>query len=173
MNFILPTLLVVLGVVCRVAPHPWNFAPVGAIALFAGATYANRRAAIAVPLVTMFLGDTLLELFTGNGYHGLMPVIYATYALIAVLGMQLRDRRNSPLYISGGSIAASTIFFVITNLAVWPGMYPRTLAGLTLCFVNAIPFFDRTLMSDLMFSAIFFGAYALAGRAHAHRFPSA
>src|SRR5688500_11752405 len=76
MRFMLPLLLTVLGVVCRVSPHPWNFAPVGAIALFAGATFADRRAAMLVPLATMFAGDTLLELLTGNGYHSLMPVIY-------------------------------------------------------------------------------------------------
>lgn len=167
MNFVLPTLLVVLGVVFRVVPHPANFAPIGAIALFAGASFKDRRAAIIVPLAAMFLGDLFI------GLHSLMPVIYATYALIAVMGMLLREHRNSPLRIAGGAIAGSTIFFAITNFAVWLDMYPRTAAGLTACFVNAIPYFDRTLMSDLLFSGIFFGAYALAGRVHAHRFPSA
>jgi len=168
MNFILPTLLVVLGVICRVVPHPANFAPIGAIALFAGASFRDRRAAVVVPLAAMFIGDLFI------GLHSLMPVIYATYALIAVLGMLLRERHNSPLHIAGGAFAGATIFFVVTNFAVWlGGMYPRTLEGLTACFVNAIPFFDRTLMSDLLFSAIFFGAYALAGRVHAHRFPAA
>lgn len=167
MNFVLPTLLVVLGVVFRVVPHPMNFAPIGAIALFAGASFKDRRAAIIVPLVAMFIGDLFI------GLHSLMPVIYATYALIAVLGMLLREHRNSPLRIAGGAVAGSTIFFAISNFAVWLDMYPRTAAGFTVCFVNAIPYFDRTLMSDLLFSGIFFGAYALAGRVHAHRFPSA
>jgi len=167
MNFVLPTLLVVLGVVFRVAPHPANFALVGAIALFAGATFANRRAAFVVPLAAMFIGDLFI------GLHSLMPLIYATYALIVVLGMLLREHRNSPLRIAGGAVAGSTIFFAVTNFAVWLDMYPRTAAGFTACFVNAIPFFDRTLMSDLLFSGIFFGAYALAGRVHAHRLPSA
>lgn len=167
MNFVLPTLLVVLGVVCRVVPHPLNFAPIGAIALFAGASFRDRRAAFVVPLAAMFIGDLFI------GLHSLMPLIYATYALIVVLGMLLRERRRSPLHVVAGAVGGATIFFVLTNFAVWLDMYPRTLAGLTACFVNAIPFFDRTLMSDLLFSAIFFGAYALAGRVHAHRLPSA
>lgn len=152
------TLLIVLGVVCRVVPHPWNFAPVGAIALFGGATFASRRAAILVPLVAMFLGDTFI------GLHSLMPVIYTTYALIAILGMALRERRTSPLFIAGAATLGAIVFFVITNFADWLAFYPRTAAGLVACYVNAIPFFDRTLVSDLLFSAIFFGLYALAER---------
>ena len=166
MNFVLPTLLVVLGVVCRVVPHPENFAPIGAIALFAGASFRDRGAAIVVPLVAMFIGDLFI------GLHSLMPLIYATYALIVVLGMLLRERRSSPLHVAGGAVGGATIFFVLTNFAVWLDMYPRTLDGFIACYVNAIPFFERTLASDLLFSAIFFGAYALAGRVHAHRLPS-
>jgi len=168
MRFILSTLLVVLGVVCRVAPHPWNFAPVGAIALFAGATYEDRRAAFLVPLVTMFIGDMFI------GFHSLMPVIYATYALITLLGMALRDRRTSPLYVAGGAMLGATLFFLTTNFAVWAmgTTYPKTWAGLVACFVAAIPYFDRTLASDLLFSAFFFGMYAIAMRSHAHRLAS-
>lgn len=166
MRFMLPLLLVVLGVVCRVTPHPWNFVPVGAIALFAGATFTNRRAAILLPLAMLFAGDTALELLTGKGYHSLMPVVYATYALIAILGWLVRKRRDSPLVIAGGATAGAILFFLTTNLAVWAlgNLYPHTFEGLVACFVAAIPFFERTLLSDLLFSAIFFGVYALAER---------
>lgn len=160
MRFMICTLLVVLGVVCRVAPHPWNFAPVGAIALFAGATFDDRRSAFAVPLLAMFAGDLFI------GFHSLMPVIYATYALIVALGLRLHPRRRSIVAVGGTAVASATIFFIVTNFAVWlSGMtYPKTLAGLVACYVAAIPFYDRTLASDLLFSAIFFGAFALAER---------
>ncbi|HJQ39825.1 MAG TPA: DUF6580 family putative transport protein [Thermoanaerobaculia bacterium] len=160
MRFTLSLLLVALGVVLRVAPHPLNFAPVGAIALFAGATFENRRSAFLVPLVTMFIGDLFI------GLHSLMPVIYATYALIVILGMALRSRRRSVLAVGGAAIASATIFFIVTNFAVWLTLetYPLTLDGLAACYAAAIPFFDRTLASDLLFSAIFFGAFALAER---------
>src|SRR5436309_15231395 len=95
--------LVVVGVVCRVVPHPWNFAPIGAIALFGGARFERRYFAVGIPLLTMFVGDAFV------GFHSLMPVIYATYALIAVIGMQLRDRRQSIAAIGGCSLLASTI----------------------------------------------------------------
>jgi hypothetical protein len=159
MRFFITALLIVLGVVWRITPHPWNFAPVGAIALFAGATFDNRRAAYLVPLVTMFIGDAFM------GFHSLMPVIYATYALIVAVGMLLRERRSVPA-IAAGAMASATLFFIITNFAVWGSgiTYPRTLEGLVACYVAAIPYFERTLMSDLLFSAFFFGAFALAER---------
>jgi hypothetical protein len=167
MRLIVPTLLVVFGVVCRVVPHPWNFAPIGAVALFAGATFKDRRAAVAVPLVAMFIGDVFV------GFHSLMPVLYGAYALIAVLGTRLRDHRGSPLHVAGGATAGATIFFVLSNFAVWVEMYPRTWAGLVACYAAAIPFFERTLVSDWLYAAIFFGLHALAERSHAHRVPAA
>src|SRR5882672_1510665 len=95
-RFFLSLALVIAGVVLRVVPHPWNFAPIGAIALFAGAHFERRLFAITIPLVTMFIGDSVI------GYHSLMPVIYATYALIAVIGMLLREHRQSIPAIGGG-----------------------------------------------------------------------
>ncbi|HEX7418875.1 MAG TPA: DUF6580 family putative transport protein, partial [Thermoanaerobaculia bacterium] len=88
--------LVILATVMRVLPHPWNLTPIGAVSLFSGACFDRKRWAFTVPLAAMFVSDTLLEVFTGHGYHSLMPVIYATFALIVVLGMILRDRRDSP-----------------------------------------------------------------------------
>ena len=84
-RFWLALTLVVIGVIVRVMPHPWNFAPIGAIALFGGARFDRRYFAVGIPLVTMLIGDAFI------GFHSLMPVIYATYALIAVIGMFLRD----------------------------------------------------------------------------------
>lgn len=160
MNFILSFLLVILAVVCRVAPHPWNFAPVGAIALFGGATFASRRAAYAVPLFAMFVADAFI------GFHSMMPLIYATYALIVTLGVAIREQRRSPFVVAGAALLSATLFFVVTNLAVWMfgSLYPRTWQGLIECYVAAIPFFERTLTSDFLFAALLFGCFALGER---------
>ncbi len=165
-RFVLATLLVALGVVVRVVPHPWNFAPVGAISLFAGAVFDRRRYAIVVPLLAMFVGDSLLEWVTGEGYHTLMPVIYATYALIATVGMLIREHRRSIVVVGLGAIASSTIFFAISNFAVWmrSAIYPHTGQGLLSCYVAAIPFYGNTLASDLLFSALLFGTFLWAER---------
>ena len=151
--------LVVAGVALRVIPHPWNFAPIGAIALFGGARFDRRWMAIALPLITMLIGDAFI------GFHSAMPVIYATYALIAVIGMFLRNR-SSIAAIGGASLLSSTIFYVTTNFDVWAQgtTYAKTLTGLVTCYIAAIPFFERTIASDLLFSAIFFGVFAAVER---------
>ena len=114
----------------------------------------------------MFAGDTLLQIFTGHGYHSLMPVIYATYALIAILGMSIRDRRNSIFVVGASSLASSSIFFIVTNFAVWlrSPLYAKTSAGLIACYVAAIPYAANTFVSDALFTAILFGIFAMAER---------
>src|SRR5438270_11275056 len=159
-RFWLSFAMVVAGVVLRVLPHPWNFAPIGAIALFAGAHFERRSFALAIPLVTMFIGDAFI------GFHSAMPVIYATYALIAVIGMLLRNHRTSIAAVGAGVLASSIIFYVVTNFAVWAmgTTYAKTTAGLLACYVAAIPYFGNTLASDALFTACFFGIFALIER---------
>lgn len=158
-RFWLALALVVIGVVLRVVPHPWNFAPIGAIALFGGARFERRAFGVAIPLLAMLIGDSII------GFHSLMPVIYATYALIAVIGMLLRDRESIPA-IGGCALLSSTMFYLITNFAVWAlgTTYAKTASGLLACYIAAIPFFGNTLVSDMLFTAIFFGAFAIAER---------
>jgi len=158
-RFWLALALVVIGVGLRVMPHPWNFAPIGAIALFGGARFERRFFGIAIPLLTMLIGDSII------GFHSLMPVIYATYALIAVVGMLLRDRESIPA-VGGSALLSATIFYLTTNFAVWARgtMYAKTAGGLVACYVAAIPFFGNTVASDVLFTAIFFGVFAIAER---------
>ena len=158
-RFWLAFALVTTGVVLRVVPHPWNFAPIGAIALFGGAKFDRRAFGIAMPLLTMLIGDAFI------GFHSAMPVIYATYALIAVIGMFLRNRESVPA-VGGAALLSSTIFFITTNFDMWARgtTYAKTAAGLVTCYVAAIPYFGNTIASDLLFSAIFFGAFAIAER---------
>jgi hypothetical protein len=71
--------------------------------------------------------------------------------------------------VAGACLAASTIFYLTTNFAVWAGsgMYAKTLAGLVSCYVAALPFFGPTVAGDLFYSAVLFGGFAWAER----RFP--
>ncbi|MCS6770623.1 MAG: hypothetical protein NZ740_01190 [Kiritimatiellae bacterium] len=141
----------------RILPHPPNFTPIAAMALFGGAQFADRRTAFAVPLAAMLLSDLAL------GFHALMPVIYGAFALIVCIGIWLRPRR-SPAMIAAATLASSVLFFAITNFAVWVSgtLYPKTIAGLAQCYVAAIPFFGNTVLGDAIFSAALFGGLALA-----------
>ena len=141
----------------RLIPHPPNFSPIAALALFGGAQFADKRLAFLVPLAAMFLSDLFL------GLHSLIPVIYGSFALIVCLGFWLRRRQNV-WAIGGTAIVGALLFFVLTNFGVWAlgQMYPKTPAGLLDCYVAAIPFFQNTLSSNLFYAALLFGGLAIA-----------
>jgi hypothetical protein len=150
----------------RLIPHPPNFAPIGAMALFGGACFADRRAAFVVPLAAMLLSDLVIGLLSGNlamGLHRLIPVVYGSFALIVCLGFWLR-RRRKVVPVGGAALASSVLFFALTNFGVWAlgSLYPKTWDGLVACYVAAIPFFHNTLLGDAVYTAVLFGGLALA-----------
>ena len=61
------------------------------------------------------------------------------------------------------SLSGSTIFYLISNFGVWTlsPMYAKTLIGLVQCYSLALPFYGTSLMGDLVYSALLFGAYQL------------
>jgi len=151
--------IIALAAALRIAPHPWNFTPVGAMALFSGAIIRNRRLAFLFPILALFVGDIFI------GFHKLMPVVYASFLVSVAIGFWLRDRRTV------GRIGLATLlgaiqFFIVTNFAVWAfGLsYPRSSAGLLACYIAGIPFFWNTLAGDAVYAALFFGGFALAER---------
>jgi len=149
--------LILLGVVSRLIPHPWNVTPLTAIALFGG-TYLSKRWAILLPLAIVALSDLAL------GWHSTIPFTWGAFAAAGLLGWRLRSR-PSPARIAASSLAGSTLFFIVTNFGVWATqtLYPKTAAGLWECYVAALPFFRNSLAGDLGYAAALFGMYALAG----------
>ena len=149
------------GAAMRLVPHPPNFTPIAAMALFAGAHFSRKRHAFAVPLLAMFLSDLVIS----GGYHALMPVVYGCFAGTVGLGLLVR-RRRTPFAVGGAALAGFVLFFVVTNFGVWLvfGLYPKSLAGLISCYVAAIPFFRHTLAGDALFTVLLFGGFALAER---------
>jgi hypothetical protein len=153
----LPYALIAAGALLRVVPHPPNFAPLGAIALFGGAVLAPPWG-VAVPLAALFLSDTLLGFYPGAAW------VYGSFVLISLLGRALL-RRRTVLRLVGASLGSSVLFFLVTNLGEWFGpLYPHTLAGLGEDYIAAIPFFWNTVLSDLGYSLAVFGIYASALR---------
>ena len=96
--------------------------------------------------------------------------IYATFAAIVLAGRRLRERAG-PGRLAAFSVGASVLFFVTSNFAEWVAdpKYPKTPAGLALCFVAAIPFFWATLAADLLGTAALFGLDALVAPRDAAR----
>lgn len=165
-RFIVLIGMILAAVASRLIPHPPNFAPIGALALFGGACFSNKWHAFIVPLAAMLLSDLAIGLLSGDlsiGLHGLIPVVYGSFALIVCLGFWLRRRRNV-VPIAAATLAASVLFFLLTNFGVWAlgSWYPKTWEGLVACYVAAIPFFHNTLLGDAFYSTMLFGGLALA-----------
>ncbi len=152
--------LVLIAALARLLPHPPNFAPIGAIALFGGARL-GRWWGLTITLGAMLLSDTFI------GFHSGMWYVYAAFTLTHFIGRSFASAVTAPNII-GGSLLASTVFFLITNFGVWAEglwlpthMYPLTADGLVTSYVMGIPFFGATLVSDLLYSGTLFGAHAL------------
>jgi hypothetical protein len=168
------SVMIVLAAFSRLLPHPPNFAPITAMALFGAAYFDRRWLTFLVPIAAMLLSDLALEVLYWNGLsaswgvHPLMGVVYGTFAVIAGLGLWLR-RRARPLVLLCAAPVGSLLFFVVTNFAVWaftadqpfPEGYAKTWAGLLECYTMALPFFHWTLLGDLAYSTVLFGGWAL------------
>ena len=143
----------------RLVPHPPNFTPIGAMALFSGA-YLGRRTtvlAFAAPLAAMVLSDAILGFYSG------FWITYVAVAAIVIIG-SLALARRSAIRIGLAAVAGSIAFFLISNFGTWAlsGMYAHTSAGLAACYVAAVPFFQNTVAGDLFYAALLFGGFALA-----------
>ena len=147
--------LVGLDVIARLAPHAPNFTPVAASALFAGAVLQSRTLALAVPLAAMLASDLIL-----GGYDWrVMGVVYAALALPALLGRWGRAR--GAIVLVPLAVSSSLFFFATTNFAVWAfsGMYTHDFAGLVHCYVAALPFLQNTIIGDMVWTTLLFGAW--------------
>jgi hypothetical protein len=149
--------MILAAAASRLLPHPPNFSPIPAMALLGGACFVQKRWAFLLPMAALFLSDILL------GFHRLMPLVYGSFALIVCLGFWLRTRRTA-VPIACAALAASVLFFVITNFGVWAygTMYPQTMDGLVACYLAAVPFFGNTLLGDAAYTVVLFGGLGLA-----------
>jgi len=148
---------ILVAAALRLVPHPPNFTPIGAMALFSGAYLGRRAVAFAAPLAALLLSDLILGF-----YHG-QATVYFSVALIVMIGIVALSR-VSALRVGAAALASSVLFFVITNLGMWlfSGFYPRTLAGLEACYVAAVPFFQNTVAGDLFYATLLFGGFRVA-----------
>jgi len=150
---------ILFAAIVRILPHPWNFTPVGAMALFSGAKLGRNWKAFFLPLAALFAGDIFV------GFHKLMLAVYLSFCLSVLIGIFFRERQSvGPLSLA--ILLGATQFFFVTNFAVWAFLtgYPKTIAGLTACYVAGIPFFGNTLTSDALYAGVLFGGYAMVER---------
>ncbi len=156
--------LIIFAALLRLLPHPWNFSPIAAIALFGGAQFRTRSAAFLIPLSALLLSDLFI------GFYPSMHGTYLSFAAVVLLGRFFLNEQSSAPKILATSIAGSITFFLLSNFGVWlwDNMYLHTIQGLVQCYAAALPFFQGTLAGDVVYTTLLFGAFHLAQS----RFPS-
>ena len=162
--------LIALAVVTRLLPHPPNFVPITALALFGG-VYLDKKHTFIVPIAAMLISDYFIGFYTG------MLWVYGSFLAIGLLGLWLRNHQCIVRTIAS-TLAGSVLFFAVTNFGVWISSqvtYPHTVTGLVECYGAAIPFFRNTLLGDAVYVGALFGLYEFAKRfiPALHRQPAA
>jgi hypothetical protein len=163
-NFVHFRVLIVLCFIAfaatvRILPHPWNFTPVGAMALFSGAKLGRSWKAFLFPLAALFCGDLFI------GFHRLMPVVYFSFCVSVLIGIAFRNPQTfGPLSVA--TFLGALQFFIVTNFGVWAlgNFYAHSVSGLATCYIAGIPFFGNTLAGDAFYSMFLFGGFAVLER---------
>lgn len=157
---ILGLALIAVAVIVRTLPHPDNFTPLTALAIFSG-LLLRPRLALWVPLIAIAASDFF------QPTHDLFWLTWGCFWLTTLVGMRLRGHLSA-LPILAGTLTGTLIFFVLTNLGVWiwQDLYPKTAAGLLECYVMALPFVRNAVAGDLVYAGVFYLVYRLisAGR---------
>lgn len=166
------SLMVLLAAFSRLLPHPPNFAPIGAMALFGAAYFSQRYLSFLIPIVSMWLSDLVLNNVVYSQYFSHFVWFYqgcywtyGAFILIGLIGFVALKRIKIQNLILA-SLLASVIFFIVSNFGVWisTNMYPKNFGGLTACYTAGLPFFKNTLMGDLVYTGVLFGAFEFAQR---------
>ncbi|WP_460684051.1 DUF6580 family putative transport protein [Niabella aquatica] len=182
-RIIILAVLILLAAFSRLLPHPYNFSPLVAIALFGGSRFDKKWQAFIVPVIAYFISDIALLASGKMGIYSFsqpfviisQAFVYAGIILVTLLGTTLHHPKA--VNILGYSLTGSAVFWIISNLGVWVGNYfaAGTLTyepGLTLdmTYLRALPFYNtmstemfaNAFLGDLFYCAVLFGLLALA-----------
>ena len=163
-------LIIIVSAIYRASPlRQYGFAPQWAIAIFSGFLFTNNKKwAFALPLLSMFLSDAIYEVLYSmklseiQGFYGKGQIInYALFALVTCVGFFVN--KLNVARVAGASIAAPTLFFLLSNFSVWAGnggyQHSRTFEGLIACYNDGLPFYKNSIIGTLIFSTVLFGSY--------------
>ncbi len=163
-KFIFVSVVILLAALSRVLPHIPNFTPIAAMALFGAVNFSDKRLAFIIPMLAMILSDVAIEFIFGWGFHNTIVYVYASFILTSCIGLYVRKHNNLKTIVAG-SLAASILFFGITNFGVWAANgFVGGSAGLAGVYTLGLPYFSYTLLGDLFYNAILFGSLYFAQR---------
>ena len=156
--------VVTFGMLTRLFGLPSNISPMLAVMLL-GVAYIQRKSiALLLPLGLYFVVDLYLnnvvyaEYFEGFQWIGSLGVYISLFLILPLCALILRKVSIPRVLI--GSLTAALVFFLITNfhsMIILP-QYTKNFAGLMESYMAGIPFFRSTLVSTMIYSAVFFVA---------------
>ena len=132
--------IIVIAIFSRLIPHPPNFTPITAIALFSIINFKNKYIGLSIPIVCLLISDLIIGISLINLF------VYLSFIVISGVGYIFGKINLKSILLS------SLIFFLVTNFGVWLIGYPNTLEGFIACYIAAIPFFGWTVAGDLFYS---------------------
>lgn len=158
--------IILLGI-SRLLPHPYNFTPLGGMAILGAAYFQSTIWKYVVPMVAFYLSDLLVSnvlyasFYADQGFVWFSSHMIWTYGatITIVLFSSLILRRKSFKNILGASLLGAVLFFVISNFGSWIAdpIYPKSIGGLTTAFIAGIPFFPATLASTVLYASLGYG----------------
>lgn len=148
-------LIIALGTIIHLLPHPFGVSSIGATALYAGA-YGRGRTSWLIPLIPLSLGLFITGLYEPT----VMIFVFAGYALSTLAGYWfLRGNRNLKLF-GVAVVTGALIFYLVSNFSIWlVGFYPMTVAGLVECYVAGLPYLGQAALADAAYCFVFFGLH--------------
>ncbi len=153
-------LLIVFAIFSRLIPHPWNFTPVGAVGLYAGARM-NPRTAWMVPLAALLVSDIFVGFYAWQAMLG----VYLGFMLAPAIGWLMLRGEAKATRIGTAVVINAVVFYLVSNFGVWAaGFYPPTIAGLVACYIAGLPFLGVFLLGDSFYSVLLFGGFERIGQ---------
>ena len=160
---------IVFATTARLIPHVANLSPFNSLIMVMSSQYV-RRTSVLMTLMTLLISDLCLALIKGYPVFGFWTLFtYSGFALVAVSAQWLKSPRSLLMMCSYG-VCMTTLYWLWTNFGTWLSgqLYTHSWLGLVTCYVDAVPFLERSLLSVLIFLPICMTAlHAVKGRQHA------
>jgi len=171
LRFGIISLMVLVAAMSRLLPHPPNVTAIGATALFGAAYFTKKYWAFLIPFLALWVSDLVLNNVVYASYFEGFSLFssfliwnYVAFGLIILLGSSVL-KKIKPLNLLGASLGASAIFFLITNFGSWyvdfANVYSNNFAGLMTAYAAGLPYFLNTIVGDLFYVGVLFGAFEL------------
>jgi len=125
-------------------------------ALVLSAFYLGKKQSFLLTFLILLISDFILGnsnifIFTWSGF--LIPALFASDLIKEI-------KLNKILSATGLGISSNIFFYLWTNFGVWVldswGMYPKTIQGLLLSYINGLPFLKYQITSTLLMLPITF-----------------